>query len=70
MDRQFEKDSKTVPRLKISKYLSKGKNISSTYLISITSLPKDEQTSKNGEEVGTMEFRFQGGANKKRESEK
>jgi hypothetical protein len=30
------------------KYLSKGKNISSTYLISITSLPEDEQTSKHG----------------------
>jgi hypothetical protein len=33
------------------KYLSKGKNICSTYHISITSLP---------EEVGTMQFRVQG----------
>jgi hypothetical protein len=48
MDRQFEEDLKMVPRLKISKYLSKGKNISSTYLISITSLPEDERTSKHG----------------------
>jgi hypothetical protein len=30
------------------KYLSKGKVFSGTYLISITSLPKDEQTSKHG----------------------
>jgi ubiquinone biosynthesis protein COQ9 len=30
------------------KYLSKRKNISGTYLISITSLPEDEQTSKHG----------------------
>jgi hypothetical protein len=32
------------------KYLSKGKFFSSTYLISITSLPEDEQTSKHGGE--------------------
>jgi hypothetical protein len=49
MDRQLEEDRKMVPRLKISKYLSKGKNISSTYLFSITSLPEDEQMSKHGE---------------------
>jgi hypothetical protein len=36
------------------------KNISSTYLISITSFPEDEQTSKHGEEVGTVQFRVQG----------
>jgi hypothetical protein len=30
------------------KYLPKGKKFSSTYLISITSLPEDEQTSKHG----------------------
>jgi hypothetical protein len=60
MDRQLEEDRKMVPRLKISKYLSKGKNISSTYLFSITSLPEDEQMSKHGEEVGTMQFRVQG----------
>jgi hypothetical protein len=30
------------------KYLSKEKNIPGTYLISITSLPEDEQTSKHG----------------------
>jgi hypothetical protein len=33
MDRQFKEDCKTVPRSKISKYLSKGKNIPGTYLI-------------------------------------
>jgi hypothetical protein len=36
-----------VPRLKIQLSLQR-KNIYSTYLISITSLPKDEQTSKHG----------------------
>jgi hypothetical protein len=36
-----------VPRLKISS-ISPWKNISSTYLISITSLPEDVQTSKHG----------------------
>jgi hypothetical protein len=35
-----------VPRLKISR-ISPRKNISGTYLISITSLPEDEQTSKH-----------------------
>jgi hypothetical protein len=30
------------------KHLSEGKNISVTYLISITSLSEDEQTSKHG----------------------
>jgi hypothetical protein len=39
MDHQFKEDCKMVPRLK---------NIPDTYLISITSLPKDEQTSKHG----------------------
>jgi hypothetical protein len=48
MDHQFKEDRKMVPRLKISKDLSKGKNISNTYLISITSLPEDEQTPKHG----------------------
>jgi hypothetical protein len=36
------------------------KYISSTYLISISSLPEDEQMSKHGEEVGTMQLRVQG----------
>jgi hypothetical protein len=36
------------------------KNISSTYLIFITSLPEDEQHLSMGEEVGTMQFRVQG----------
>jgi hypothetical protein len=36
-----------VPLLKISS-ISPKKNISSTYFISITSLPEDEQTSKHG----------------------
>jgi hypothetical protein len=38
MDHQFKEDRKMVPRLK---------NIPDTYLISITSFPKDEQTSKH-----------------------
>jgi hypothetical protein len=32
------------------------KSISGTYLISITSLPEDEQRLSMGEEVGTMQF--------------
>jgi hypothetical protein len=36
-----------VPTLKISS-ISPKENISGTYLISITSLPEDEQTSKHG----------------------
>jgi hypothetical protein len=36
-----------VPRLRFQVSLQR-KNISGTYLISITSLPEDEQTSKNG----------------------
>jgi hypothetical protein len=47
MDHQFKEDRKMVPRLKISS-ISPKKNISSTYLFSITSLPEDEQTSKHG----------------------
>jgi hypothetical protein len=48
------------------KYLSKGKNISGTYLISITSLPEDEKTSKHGgggRYNAILEFKR--GANKK-----
>jgi hypothetical protein len=48
-----------VPRLMISS-ISPKENISSTYLISITSLPEDEQRLSMGEEVGTMQFRVQG----------
>jgi hypothetical protein len=47
MDRQFKEDRKMVPRLKISS-ISPKENISTTYLISITSLREDEQTSKHG----------------------
>jgi DNA-directed RNA polymerase subunit H (RpoH/RPB5) len=47
MDHQFKEDHKMVPRLKISN-ISQKENIFSTYLISITSLPEDEQTSKHG----------------------
>jgi hypothetical protein len=47
MDRQFKEDHKMVPRLKISSISLKEKYFS-TYLISITSLPEDEQTSKHG----------------------
>jgi hypothetical protein len=43
MDHQFKEDCKTVPWSKIPK-----ENITGTYLIFITSLPEDEQTSKNG----------------------
>jgi hypothetical protein len=39
MDRQFKEDRKMVPI---------RKSIYGTYLISITSLPEDEQTSKHG----------------------
>jgi hypothetical protein len=35
-------------RIEDLKYLSKGKYISGTYLISITSLLEEEQTSKHG----------------------
>jgi hypothetical protein len=52
MDHQFKEDCKTVSRLKISRW----KNIFGIYLMSITSLPEDGQTSKHGEEVGTMQF--------------
>jgi hypothetical protein len=45
MDHQFKEDCKTVPILKIS---SRRKSIFGTYLIFITSLPEDEQTSKHG----------------------
>jgi hypothetical protein len=56
MDRKFKEDRKMVPRLKISSICPKEKNISSTYLISITSLLEDEQHLSMGEEVGTMQF--------------
>jgi hypothetical protein len=36
------------------------KNISSTYLSSITSLPEASKRLSMGEEVGTMQFRVQG----------
>jgi hypothetical protein len=65
MDRQFMEDCKMVPRLKISR-ISPKENISSTYLISITSLPEDEQRLSMGEEVGTMQLRVQGEQIKKR----
>jgi hypothetical protein len=45
MDHQFKEDCRTVSRLKVSR----RKNNSGTDLISITSLPKDKQTSKHGE---------------------
>jgi hypothetical protein len=47
MDHQFKEDRKTVPTLKNSS-ISQRKNIPRTYLIFITSLPEDEQTSKHG----------------------
>jgi hypothetical protein len=47
MDHQFKEDRKTVPTLKTSSIFPR-KNISGTNLISITSLPEDEQTSKHG----------------------
>jgi hypothetical protein len=47
MDRQFKEDYKMVPRLKISNISPKEKYFG-TYLISITALPEDEQTSKYG----------------------
>jgi hypothetical protein len=46
MDHQLKEDRKMVPRLKISS-ISPKENYSSTYLISITSLPEDEQMSKH-----------------------
>jgi hypothetical protein len=45
MDHQFEEEHKTVPTFQVS---LQRKSISGTYLISITSLPEDEQTSKHG----------------------
>jgi hypothetical protein len=59
MDHQFKEDRKMVPILKISS-ISPRKSISGTYLISITSMPEDEQRLSMGEEVGTMQFRVQG----------
>jgi hypothetical protein len=57
MDHQFKEDRKMVPRLKISKDLSKGK----IFLILTLSLsPLCPRTSKHlsmGEEVHTMQFR-------------
>jgi hypothetical protein len=47
MDHQFKEDRKTVPTFKNSS-ISPRKNIPCTYLIFITSLPEDEQTSKHG----------------------
>jgi hypothetical protein len=47
MDYQFKEDCKMVPRLKISSISPKEK-VFGTYLISIISLPEDEQTSKHG----------------------
>jgi hypothetical protein len=47
MDHQFKEDRKMVSRLKISN-ISPKENISSTYHISITSLPEDDQMSKHG----------------------
>jgi hypothetical protein len=47
MVRQFKEDRKMVPTLKISS-ISPKESISDTYLISITSLLEDEQTSKHG----------------------
>jgi hypothetical protein len=64
MDRQFKEDRKMVPTLKIQVSFQR-KTISGTYLISIASLPEDEQHLSMGEEVGTMQFRVQRGANKK-----
>jgi hypothetical protein len=46
MDHQFKEDRKMVPILKISS-ISPKKTISGTYLIFISSLPEDEQTSKH-----------------------
>jgi hypothetical protein len=66
MDHQFKEDCKMVPRLKISKYLSKGK----IFLVPTLSLsPLCPRTSKRlsmGEEVGTMQFWSSRGENKKR----
>jgi hypothetical protein len=45
IDHQFEEDRKTVPTFQVS---LQRKSISGTYLISITSLLEDEQTSKHG----------------------
>jgi hypothetical protein len=45
MDHQFKEDCKTVPTFQVS---LQRKSISGTYLISITSLLEDEQTSKHG----------------------
>jgi hypothetical protein len=63
MDHQFKEDRKTVPTLRFQVYLQR-KSISGTYIISITSLPEDEQTSKHGG-GGRYNFRAQRGANKK-----
>jgi hypothetical protein len=48
MDRQFEEDRKDGAKIEDVKVSFQRKNISSTYLISITSLLEDEQTPKHG----------------------
>jgi hypothetical protein len=57
MDRQFEEDRKTVPTFQVS---LQRKSISGTYLISITSLLEDEETSKHeggGKYNAILEFK-------------
>jgi hypothetical protein len=58
-----------VPRLKISS-ISPKENTSSTYLISITSLPEDKQTSKHGGGGRYNAIWSSRGANKKMMKEK
>jgi hypothetical protein len=58
-----------VPRLKISS-ISPKENTSSTYLISITSLPEDKQTSKHGGGGRYNAIWSSRGANKKNDERK
>jgi hypothetical protein len=70
MDHQFKEDCKMVPRLKMSSIFPK-ESISSTYLISITTLPEDKQTSKHGGEGRyNAILEFKGSKLKKKKKEK
>jgi hypothetical protein len=60
MDHQFEEDGKMVLRLKISKYLSKGKKfLAPTFSLSPL-CPRTSKCLSMEEEVGTMQIRVYG----------
>jgi hypothetical protein len=56
MDHQFKEDSKTMPLMKISKYLSKGKVFPVPTLSLSPLCPRTSKRLSMGEEVGTMQI--------------